>query len=152
MRILVSNIRAVHVLQEQVELNPQVLLGEPPDFVRFDQPVNVSVQAQMTTTNIVVTGHASTQAVFNCARCLTDFTTAIKGNFQDVFSLDHESIDLSEMIRETVLVDIPLRGICKESCRGLCSHCGANLNADACACQQGGDERWAALQQFRFKQ
>jgi uncharacterized protein len=58
-----------------------------------------------------------------------DLTTA--------FYRDHV-IDLAEMIREQFYLALPMRPLCREDCRGLCPHCGTNLNAAACGC----DVRW----------
>jgi uncharacterized protein len=152
MQLLVSDIRAAHCLEESAELEPRFLLGESRDQVKFNRPVKVDVEAQMTENDIVVTGTVTTQASYTCARCLTDFEAPIKGNFQEAFPLDLEKIDLTELIRESVWVDVPLRGLCKEGCRGLCPTCGVNMNTTPCSCEKkGADSRWAALQRFRFK-
>jgi uncharacterized protein len=152
MELLVSDIRAAHCLSESAKLDPQFLHGESRDQVKFTRPVNVDVEAQMTENDIVVTGNVSTQAGFTCARCLTEYEAPVKGNFQEAFPLDLEKIDLSELIRESVWIDVPLRGLCKESCKGLCPTCGANKNITDCRCSNKGEEtRWEALRRFRFK-
>jgi uncharacterized protein len=47
---------------------------------------------------------------------------------------DATVIDLSDDVREMVLLSVPLKLICREECRGLCSRCGADLNAGECGC------------------
>jgi uncharacterized protein len=56
---------------------------------------------------------------------------------------------LEDVVREQVLLSLPDRSLCREDCKGLCSHCGGNLNETACTCgDQQIDPRWAALQGF----
>jgi uncharacterized protein len=149
MELLVADIRAAHCLEESAQLDPRFLLVESRDQVKFKHPVSVDVEAQMTENDIVVTADISTKASYTCARCLTDFDAPVKGTFQEAFPLDLEKIDITELIRESVWVDIPLRAICKESCKGLCAGCGVNKNTTACKCgTQGEDARWEALRRF----
>lgn len=57
-----------------------------------------------------------------------------------------DSIDVDELVREQILLALPVRLLCGEECRGLCPHCGSDLNANACRCaEQQTDPRWAAL-------
>ncbi len=62
-----------------------------------------------------------------------------------------ESFALADEVRQAVLVEIPSDPVCGQDCRGLCSVCGINLNTQTCSCHQsdGGDPRWAALQQLK---
>jgi uncharacterized protein len=43
-------------------------------------------------------------------------------------------IDLAELVREQLYLALPMKPLCQEACRGLCSECGTNLNSGACAC------------------
>jgi uncharacterized protein len=47
---------------------------------------------------------------------------------------DGRTLDLGEGVRETLLVELPMAPHCREDCKGLCPHCGANLNNGPCAC------------------
>jgi len=56
------------------------------------------------------------------------------------------------VLREQVLLAVPLKAICRQDCKGLCSQCGANLNAAQCSCAEPvEDPRWAALKEIRSK-
>ena len=56
------------------------------------------------------------------------------------------SIDLSEAVADSVFTAIPVRDLCAEDCRGICPHCGINLNRGSCDCRETGvDPRWAGL-------
>lgn len=63
---------------------------------------------------------------------------------------DGERIDIDEIVREQILLNLPTHQLCKETCAGLCEKCGANKNTDACPCEtEELDPRWAALKQFK---
>jgi len=59
---------------------------------------------------------------------------------------------LEDVLREQVLLAVPLKVICREDCKGLCPHCGKNLNAEQCSCAVPSEgTRWAALKELREK-
>lgn len=61
-------------------------------------------------------------------------------------ALAEDKIDLNEIAREQILLDVPQQFFCKEDCQGLCQKCGVNLNAEQCDCEDSEiDPRWAAL-------
>ena len=106
-------------------------------------------------------------ASFQCDRCLDEFTKDISPSFQIVYVWDGEErgfdreedirllradtniIDISDAVRDTLLIAVPLKLLCKEDCAGLCQRCGKNLNhADGgnCDCAPGEtDSRWNKL-------
>ena len=63
------------------------------------------------------------------------------------------SLSMEEIVREQVLLDLPVRAICREDCRGLCARCGVNLNADECGCSddQPRDMRLSPLLELKRK-
>lgn len=57
-----------------------------------------------------------------------------------------DAIDIDEVVREQLLLALSARTLCREECLGLCPTCGADRNANSCACRtEEGDPRWAAL-------
>lgn len=60
---------------------------------------------------------------------------------------DATAIDLSAMVRDALIIDLPIRTLCREDCQGLCPVCGTDRNAQDCGHRQddGVDPRWAAL-------
>ena len=58
---------------------------------------------------------------------------------------EHEEIDLDELAREQLELSLPIRVLCREDCRGLCSQCGTDLNREQCQCPKPMDPRWQAL-------
>lgn len=67
----------------------------------------------------------------------------------DVVSYDSSLIELGPSVREAVLLALPLKPLCRESCRGLCPRCGENLNRNNCDCSPAAvDPRWAKLDEI----
>jgi uncharacterized protein len=61
-----------------------------------------------------------------------------------------DSLLLEDVLREQVLLSLPVRTLCKPDCKGLCPRCGENRNTQACSCEDGpSDPRWEALSGLR---
>ena len=70
----------------------------------------------------------------------------------EVSYYEGEGLLLEDALREQVLLALPLKAICREDCRGLCPHCGKNLNSEPCSCAEPiEDPRWSALKEIRGK-
>lgn len=61
---------------------------------------------------------------------------------------DMESVDLTEDVREAMILAFPVYPVCRSECKGLCDRCGKNLNEATCECAPPDDNRWAALDQW----
>jgi len=102
-----------------------------------------------------------------CARCLEAVRTPVEGDFDLIFrpiGVDSDSgersisadeteigyyeesgLSLEDVVREQVLLSLPSRTLCNADCKGLCPHCGQNLNTGTCKCSPSTDPRWSAL-------
>ena len=61
-----------------------------------------------------------------------------------------DSLLLEDVLREQVLLSLPVRTLCKADCKGLCPRCGENRNSHPCTCDEGpSDPRWEALAGLR---
>jgi uncharacterized protein len=68
----------------------------------------------------------------------------------DVTYLEEGRINTDHLLRENVLLGLPVQPVCREDCRGLCSRCGANLNLGSCGCQEPHlDPRFTILRKLR---
>ena len=76
--------------------------------------------------------------VLPCARCLELTEHPIDEHFQwnDTVTEMTEYVDLTEDIRQEIILDLPVKILCQEDCKGLCPNCGANLNKEKCQCKQ----------------
>lgn len=76
-----------------------------------------------------------------CSRCLDDFIYPMSLQINEKIDLDDDGneiqgdmIDLTELIRETILINIPIKPVCSPDCKGLCQYCGNNMNVKECNC------------------
>jgi len=68
----------------------------------------------------------------------------------DVTYLEEGRINTDHLLRENILLSLPVQPLCREDCRGLCPQCGANLNLGSCGCQAPvGDPRLQILRKVR---
>jgi uncharacterized protein len=153
MRFFVSQIRDAQMVEQEESVSAETLIGTPPAFVTFGHPVNSKVQARMTGDGeIVFSGKVSTVVTYQCGRCLEFFDKPVNLDFQQVVTTEEPEIVIDSEIRETILIDLPVRALCRENCKGICASCGKNRNTTACSCEQTpGDPRWNALKEFPFK-
>lgn len=86
---------------------------------------------------------------FTCSRCLTPFGARIDVN-RFTFSQQvegSETIDLTGNLREDIIIALPIKPLCAQTCKGMCARCGKNLNLERCSCApRSGDARWSALE------
>ena len=136
------------------------------------EPLEVRATAEFADGQIRVCGNLHTRIELVCARCLDtvveeisrDFdlyyrsTTSIAENDEVHLNLDHTEIAffegdglfLADVLAEQVNLALPMKVICSSDCRGLCPHCGANLNNEECRCEKSGaDPRLAPLARLK---
>lgn len=90
---------------------------------------------------ILVQGEFQGRAPAECVRCLTDFEQPLHATFDELYAFDKRSItesglllpedaniDLEPIVREYLLIEMPISPICQPDCQGLCPVCGINLN------------------------
>ena len=135
--------------------------------MRLARPIRVVLDAQRAGLDVVVQGTISGHLSYECRRCLAPVEHRIheevafvfragvnryEADQQDVYELPVRArvLDLGEPVREHVLLAAPHFATCAETCRGLCPHCGANLNEEACNCSdEAVDTRWAVLRNLK---
>ncbi len=88
-----------------------------------------------------------------CSRCGEDFDFTVKiPDFVSSLEVDEktEFVDLTDELRESIILGIPTYPVCRVDCRGICPHCRKNLNEGPCTCvAESGDERWNVLDGLR---
>jgi uncharacterized protein len=66
------------------------------------------------------------------------------------YPLAHDNVDLEPVVREAVMLELPIAPVCREDCKGLCPTCGVNRNDTSCNCDnEVKDPRWSALDTLR---
>ncbi len=122
--------------------------------------------------DIRLRGRLSAGLELPCARCLEPVKQDIKRDFEllyrplgadagrdelsvtdaeaEIGYYQGDGLLLEDVLREQVLLALPLKVTCREDCKGLCPQCGKNLNEDRCSCTAAlEDPRWAALKEVR---
>jgi uncharacterized protein len=106
-------------------------------FAKFLKPIKVNAQVYKITDAVSVdlTLHSLIHLV--CSRCLNefeaDFTKHLKLNYP--VTRQDRVLELDEDIRQEILIDYPLKPLCRPECKGLCPKCGKNLNEGSCSCK-----------------
>ncbi len=125
-----------------------------------------------TTDGVLVTGDLRCSLELTCARCLEPFTLPLQFSLEEEFrpTLDiftgaslpvaaddeaatrideHHELDLTEVVRQNLLLAVPPSPVCRSKCAGLCALCGKNLNEGPCTCEPVSlDPRLAVLRQL----
>ena len=118
--------------------------------------VEVGLTLEALTDGIVVHGKLKANWNSECRRCLRPMHDVAEVEVHelyqavisdpDAYLITGEQLDLMEMVRENVLLAVPLAPLCSADCPGLCLQCGADLQTGVCGCKREvRDERWAAL-------
>lgn len=130
----VKDIKDAGIIEKEENLSSAAILGVLPSFIEITGDLKVKAHAQLTHADVVISGTVSTTLRLACARCLEKFSRPLKEEFQDVYSANQLEIDIAPLIKESILVDLPMKAVCKEECQGLCLSCGQNKNNVSCAC------------------
>lgn len=105
--------------------------------IRFRQPVKVKVDITKITN--AVSANLSLKASFytGCSRCLEEVNIALSKTLKLSFQVvnTNQVIDFNSDIREEIILDYPMKPLCKPDCLGLCPTCGKNLNEGLCNCK-----------------
>ena len=133
--------------------------GEILEFAAGDEfvaagPVVCDFYIQVVSETLIVRGSVSASLTARCARCTQIFSTTVadSGFLRDYSGIEGtEEVDITEDIREAVLLNLPHFPLCDEFCKGLCAACGKRLNDGDCGCSEekaGGS--WSALDDLKF--
>lgn len=136
-------------------------------------PLALDLRLESVMEGVLVTGTARATAEGECVRCLEPLTLEVEADFQEMFSypdaddrnrsrtadpvddaeddedrffLEDDSFDLEPVLRDAVVLALPMQPVCQDDCLGLCSECGERLTDDPDHHHDAVDIRWAALQ------
>jgi uncharacterized protein len=135
--------------------------------------VDVKCRITKTSSTIFIKGDLSALLGISCSRCLEDAELSVGSDFaytlvpakpetREELELQAEDleisyyrgdfIDLTPIICEQIILQIPIKPLCAEECKGLCPHCGVNLNEVSCNCHLDFvDDRLAVLKNIKIK-
>lgn len=160
-----------------VRFDVAIPAGEIEYDFQFRQKSNLVAQGTAELVNqtlgeVRIRGTLSVTIVAACDRCLenAEFPVAKKfelfyqpasdyqgGGEEELEEVDSEiayyegdRLDLNEILREVVLLALPMQLVCQEDCKGICPGCGRNRNQHTCDCQtEAADDRWSKLREIR---
>ncbi len=130
------------------DLDPSIMQLGDDSLAKCEEPVQYSLNVTVVSGEFLVHGKLWTEACVRCCRCSEFFPVAVSEsayNFDLEASEITESVDLTEDIREAIILTFPSYPVCRTECKGLCPQCGANKNEGECQCKPPADDRWAAL-------
>ncbi len=144
--------------------SPAAALGLDGGF----RDIHVSLNVTKSERELFLQGRIETRLEGVCDRCLTDVTTPLAPTLIVHYLFSEEdagrydpaetqllapgtpSVDIADDVRQVVQLTVPLKLLCKESCKGLCPTCGKDLNEGPCDCRPVPmDPRWDALRELR---
>ena len=106
------------------------------ELLKFHRPIEVKARVSRITNTVTVELDVSTTISATCSRCLEEFMIDFKKQPRLNYIADKSAalIDLNPVIAEEIILDFPLKPLCKLDCRGLCPKCGEDLNQEKCNC------------------
>jgi uncharacterized protein len=127
-----------------IDDGPQVLEDLEVEFLRG------SVQAIRVDKGLFVSGTVKSQLGLQCVRCLDPFVFPVALELAETFRMpgtaptpdavyavgEDGELDLEPLVRELAWLAIPMKHLCDSECKGLCPHCGLNLNEETCRCEE----------------
>jgi uncharacterized protein len=147
-------------LEVEIDLEPEWFArwrAEDPDLEFAGARITGRVRLEKHGRDILVRGHLAGHLQLNCSRCLESFAAPAAADFDLILApgpaaalaaeeelsrpdldLDYytgQMVDLESLLREQIILMLPLKPLCEETCKGLCPHCGANLNRRTCRCR-----------------
>lgn len=179
MLIRVEDIKGEGLLldyEEGVEDFPTLVEIEAAGEYGFPSALSIHLRAQRVQEMIEVEGEVGTRVRLSCSRCLKEFETTLTARFSLTYSQElpevasesdeeeveisaeemglipfhGDEIDLREAVQEQIVMALPVRPLCEEGCKGLCPHCGADLNRRDCGCRPPiFNSKFGALKDFK---
>lgn len=149
MKILITDIP-----DEGLYLDIEEKFGD--EEVPLVSPVKARLEMTKAYSEIIVAGNVSAELELECSRCLKKYRRImnepvnvvyhplaeigtdrheLKDDEMDMGFYQGEELDLQELIREQVMLNIQMKPLCDENCKGICSQCGTDMNTDTCSCE-----------------
>lgn len=129
--------------------------------IKLNKPFKLEARVTLVGDILHLDGDLKGQLLLPCSRCIEDFTYEVNMEIHEEFTnntdnkddniifIESDSIDITEIIENNILLAMPIKRLCSENCKGLCQKCGANLNISTCNCDnEQVDPRLSALKNF----
>ena len=138
----------IYPFETSVELEEMEVLSDP---VRFEDVVVRGEYLCPGDNRISLKAEVTAQADTRCSRCLEPVRIPVAADVDavfdrqpdpedpDLYSFEASTVELTDAVRDALLLQLPMRVLCAEDCKGLCPVCGINLNKGTCTCQEGAE-------------
>jgi uncharacterized protein len=136
-------------------------LGDAEDQFQFPEPVEFEGELVNVGGMSKLSGRLQTAYRTDCYRCLKEVDGLVDVMIQENFvesenSTDHEAytyegnyVFIDKVLQDSILLNLPMKQVCEEACKGLCPKCGSNRNMEDCSCiEDTTDPRMEALKDF----
>ena len=122
-------------LRELATCDPAALDMERED-VHLVQPFTVEAFATLADTELVVDVDIRCPVRLSCARCLEEFDLMVTARSLFTYKVaPTDVVDITEDVRQEIILAYPMAPVCRPECKGLCASCGQNLNTGGCSHQ-----------------
>lgn len=144
----------------EMDVNLEPLKADAEVFI-FNEPLHLSLKATSIGDAIAVSGQIRANITVACGNCLESFILPLSTDISEAYYNQSQEgveageewipysgdfIDITPEVVRNILLELPMRLVCKEECRGLCPGCGENLNSSRCTCSKENiDPRLAKL-------
>jgi uncharacterized protein len=151
MKILLSDIT-----HEGLDLAFEETLSS--EALKLKSPARANLRVDKAGPEVFARGSVGTSIELQCSRCLRSFVKELDVNINVVYlpveelkgeekheikddELDigfyqGDELDVQDLVREQILLNVPMKPLCSEACKGICPDCGADLNVSTCACER----------------
>jgi uncharacterized protein len=143
----------------EVEVGDLTVVGS---LVAEGEALKIDLLLEALNEAVVVKGTAAAVWQGECRRCLRPLQETLRAPILEIFEVDPtegethplvgDLIDIEPVVREAVLLELPLAPLCRADCAGLCPQCGTDRNEAPCECaDEAHDPRWAGLDQLHLE-
>src|SRR6056297_795726 len=124
--------------------------------IEVDGPLKISLDVLKAEDSFVLTGKILGALILQCSRCLKEFSYPIEVEISDELFIedieDLHNVNVIPILVSDIILEIPIKPLHDENCKGLCSVCGQDLNEGECDCEEEiVDPRLAKLKDFKQK-
>lgn len=125
------------------EYQPELELIDIPN-VKLSAPIKITGNVTLTGEHsCYIDGEVDFSVDGECTRCLkqttnryvVEFSEMADSQAEDGYPVKNDTVDLTKIVDDVVLMNVPLSFLCSEDCKGICLNCGANLNDGECKCK-----------------
>lgn len=108
--------------------------------LKFNEPLKITATVNREYDNVLIHLSVEARAEFPCSRCLDRGIYNIKKEIDIVKPIAEEKVvDINEILRDEIILDYPIKLLCRDDCKGICAGCGNNLNKRQCVCYEKQD-------------